>query len=156
MDAMTTLQAPSQCPTIPLTVKRQMVGYQQRLAERIIEARQDKGWSRRELAFHSDISDKTLERLEKAQVKEPRGSTLQRIAEAVGREVSELRPDMETEEKNLRAQIDRMEAKLDELTESVDSLVSLLAGHEIAEAVESGVGEPSDKPGGPARRLRAS
>jgi transcriptional regulator with XRE-family HTH domain len=103
MDTMTTIEKTSQLPTLPLTVKRRMV------AERIIEAREQKGWSRRDLAFHAQISDKTVERLEEAKVDKPRGSTLRKIAEATGREVVDLRPDMAREEKDLRAQLDRIE-----------------------------------------------
>lgn len=112
---MPTVERTSQLPTFPLTVRRQMVGFKQRLAERIIEAREAQGWDQRELAFRAKVSDKTIQRLEQAKVDNPRGSTLRKIAEATGREVPDLRPDMDTEERNLRDQLDRIERAVGEI-----------------------------------------
>lgn len=119
---MPTLQQPSQSPTFPLTVRRKMVGFKERLAERIIEAREAQGWDQRELAYRAGVADRTVARLEQAKVDRPRPSTLRKIADATGRKVEELRPDMDTEEKNLRAQLDRIEEKLDEILERLRRL----------------------------------
>lgn len=124
---MQTLENTSQLPTLPLTVRRKMVGFSERLAERVVEAREQKGWSRRELAFRAQISDKTLERLEGGEIAKPRGTTLQKIAEAVGTEVADLRPDMEREEKNLRSQLDRIEAGVRENADAIDAMAAQLA-----------------------------
>lgn len=124
---MQTLENTSQLPTLPLSVRRKMVGFKERLAERIVEERELKGWSRRELAFRAEISDKTLERLETGEIERPRGTTLQKIAGAVGKEVADLRPDMEREEKSLRAQLDRIEAAVQENADAIDAISAQLA-----------------------------
>lgn len=121
---MPTLQRTSQLPTFPLTVRRQMVGFRQRLAERIVDAREAKGWDQRELAFRAKVSEKTVQRLEQAKVNSPRGSTLRKIAEATSRQVEDIRPDMETEERNLRAQLDRIEKRQEEMDRKLDELLT--------------------------------
>lgn len=123
-----------------------MVGFKQRLAERIVEAREEQGWDQRELAFRAQISDKTIQRLEGAQVDKPRPSTLRKIAEATGRTVADIRPDMESEEKDLRAQLDRIEEKVDDALNRLQAL-------SVSLAVEAGA-EGESKRRGSGRTLR--
>lgn len=124
MDAMTTLEKGAQLPTFPRTVRKQMVGFKERLAERIIEAREQRGWDQGELAYRAKVDKKTIQRLEKAQVDRPRPSTMRQLATALEVQVADLRPDMQTEEKNLRAQLDRIDQRVQAIALAVNELLS--------------------------------
>lgn len=149
MDAIPTLENQAQVPTFRRSVTRKMVGFKERLAERIVEARELKGWDQRELAYRSKLTEKTIGRLEKGQVDKPRPSTMRQLAEALEVEIADLRPDMETEEKNLRAQLDRIEKLVADNAETIDAMAMQLA---LAVAAL----EPEQQSGEQSRRGRTS
>ena len=51
---------------------------------KIISLRADKGWSQRDLAIRSGVSNSTISRIEKGDIREIRFSILQKIAGALG------------------------------------------------------------------------
>lgn len=70
-----------QPPPSPATVLA-MAAAEKEAGERLQALREQKGWSRETLAYHADVSTKTVERIEKGQVEGRRG-TIRALAEAL-------------------------------------------------------------------------
>ena len=89
-----------------------MADYQDRMRERIVQAREEKGYSPEELALRAGVSAKQIRRIESGESRNPHLSTVRAIAEATGKEVTWIRPDLEAEEAELQRQLDRIERML--------------------------------------------
>lgn len=111
---MVGLKTTSQIPAFRRTLQREMADYQERVAERIVKAREAIGFDREPFALRAGISPKQLARIE-AGKSNPRAATVRKIAEAAGVAITDLRPDLDEEEQRIRAQLDRIEEKLDEV-----------------------------------------
>ena len=116
-----TRQVGSQSPTFRIRLQQQMADYEDRMRERIIQAREESGLSPEELALRAGLSAKQVRRIEKGQSRNPHMSTVRAIAEATGRDVTWIRPDLEAEEAELQAQLDRLEGKLDWLIQAAQA-----------------------------------
>jgi transcriptional regulator with XRE-family HTH domain len=86
-----------------------MADYNERVAERIVNARERKGMSAETLALRAGVSIKQMGRIESGK-SIPRLSTIRKIADALDLTVVDIRPDLDVEERELRAQLDRIEA----------------------------------------------
>lgn len=102
---------PSQLPAFGLTVAARMEGYRERLAANITRERKRRGESPMDLAFAIGVDKRTVERWEAGE-REPQTKKLKALADHWSVDVGELRPDLEAEERALRDQLDRIEAKL--------------------------------------------
>jgi transcriptional regulator with XRE-family HTH domain len=71
-------------------------GLDGRLAQRLAELRQQRGWSLDELTGHSGISRSTLSRLERAEIS-PTTAVLSQLCAAYGRTASQLLAEVEDE-----------------------------------------------------------
>lgn len=111
----------SQIPAFRRTLQREMADYQQRVAERIIRAREQAGYDREPFALRAGISVKQLRRIEQGK-SNPRLGTVRKIAETAGVAITDIRPDLDEEEQQIRAQLDRIEEKLDEILERLRRL----------------------------------
>lgn len=109
------LKETSQFPAFRLRVAAQMADYRQRLAERLEHERTRKSLSQDSLALMAGVSPKTIKRIEEGKVDNPRPVTIRRLAEALGVGPAELRPPDELEQD----QLNRIEAKLDQIRESL-------------------------------------
>lgn len=116
-------------------MQREMADYQQRVADRIVQVREAAGYDREPFALRAGISVKQLRRIEQGK-SNPRLGTVRKIAETAGVKITDIRPDLDEEEQEVRAQLDRIEAMLQKL----------LAANGLA----SETGEiPTDLPDGP-------
>jgi transcriptional regulator with XRE-family HTH domain len=113
-----------------------MAEHRMRIAERVLQERELRGWSRDWLAREAGVVTKTVERIEAGE-SNPRGSTIAKIATAMGLQVSDLKPDLVAE----RDQLDRIEQKLDEM-------LSRVAALELGATLET-EDPPLDKPSSP-------
>ena len=104
------------------TVAERMEAYRDRIAARIKAEMDRRGEDPRDLGYAIGVRDRTIERW-LAKESEPRTRNLKALAEHWELELSELRPDLEEEERRLQAQLDRMESKLDMLLEHADITV---------------------------------
>lgn len=95
----------------------------ERMRERIQQARKEKGWSPEELALHADVSAKQVRRIEDGESNNPRLSTIRKIAEATGKEVTWLRPDLAAEQAEINARLEAIEGSLDHLKDALDRLL---------------------------------
>lgn len=102
----------SQNPTFRLTVAARMADYQKRMADQIRREREKRGWRREDLAQLTGASYRQIERWEGGKSR-PQIANRLALAEAFEMELSELFPDIEAEEEALRAQLNRIEEKLD-------------------------------------------
>jgi transcriptional regulator with XRE-family HTH domain len=90
-----------------------MATYQERVAARIRAERRSRGMSREEAARQAGISFRQYQRWETGQ-SEPRDANLRQLAEAWGIPVERLRPpEPEHEEREVREQLNRIEALLE-------------------------------------------
>lgn len=110
---------PSQLPAFGLTVAARMEGYRERLAVNITRERKRRGESPMDLAFAIGVDKRTVERWEAGE-REPQTKKLKALADHWSVDVGDLRPDLEAEERALRDQLDRIEAKLDALLRVLD------------------------------------
>lgn len=97
-----------------------MADYRRRLAERMKAEREARSLSRQALALRSDVSDKTIKRIELQQVDNPRPLTIRRIAEALDIDPAVLRPPPEIE----ADQLNRIEEKLDRLLRAIGAAIA--------------------------------
>lgn len=149
-----TLKETSQLPAFRLRLAGQMADYRQRLADQVRHEREKKSLSRDALALASDVSAKTIKRIEDQEVDNPRPVTIRRIAEALGIEPSRLRPPPELE----ADQLHRIEAKLDRLlvAAGLDGGVDDEADAPIRAAEEVALGEAEPMPSERARPGRSA
>lgn len=103
----------SQSRSYRIRLQQEMADYQDRMRERITQAREEKGYSPEELALRAGLSAKQIRRIEAGDSRNPHLSTVRAIAEATGKDVTWIRPDLEAEEAELQQQLDRLETKLD-------------------------------------------
>lgn len=108
----------SQSLAMRLTLQRQMADYKERVAERIALTRERQGMSRETLAYKAGVSVKQLGRIEAGE-SDPRLSTVRKLADALDATVTDLRPDLEAEERELRDQLDRIETSIKALSRLV-------------------------------------
>lgn len=91
-----------------------MEAYRERLAERIDKELQRRGEDHNDLAHALRVNPRTAERWTSGDTT-PQRRLRKPIADYLGLPIEELWPDLEADEKALRDQLDRIEAKLDEL-----------------------------------------
>jgi transcriptional regulator with XRE-family HTH domain len=109
-------QMSSQFPLLRSRLAQQMAGYQQRLGQRVRTERKRKGWKREDLAHHTGLSGRTIQRIESGATDDPRDGTLEALSETLDIPLEELQPpDPYEEAVKLQAQLDRLEEKLDYL-----------------------------------------
>lgn len=89
-----------------------MADYSERMAQRIRSERERRGLSHMELAVIVGSTDRTVRRWERGE-SEPQPRHLRALAEAFEKNVADIRPPFEAEEREVLAQLDRIEAKLD-------------------------------------------
>lgn len=112
-----------------------MADYQDRMRERIVQAREEKGYSPEELALRAGLSARQVRRIEAGKSRNPHMSTVRAIADATGKDVTWIRPDLEAEEAELQQQLDSIEEKVDEI-------LAILKRGEVGEALEGILGAP--------------
>lgn len=152
----------SQSPAFVLTVRSQMADYRERVAERIIQTREQGGFSREELALRAGVSVKQLKRIE-ASRSEPRLSTVRKLAAAMDVDVTDLRPDLEAEDQAIREWMERIERKLDLVSEIrenqlaiADQVAAILTLTQAIQAVaETRIAPSEEKPPARNRSRRA-
>src|SRR5687768_10315874 len=98
-----------QFPAFRLTVAERMEAYRERLAQRIDIELQRRGQNHVDLAAALKVSPRTAERWIAGE-REPQRQHRKPLADYFGLPIEELWPDLGVEEKNLRAQLDRIEA----------------------------------------------
>lgn len=103
-----------------------MEGHAQTLARRVQELRRAKGWSRERLALEAGLKEKTISRIEKAEVVQPQSETFDRLARALGVDVYLLdagRPTL-AELTDDGGPLQRIEDKLDRLLAALTPAVA--------------------------------
>jgi transcriptional regulator with XRE-family HTH domain len=100
-----------------------MADYNERVAERIVNARERKGISAETLALRAGVSIKQMGRIESGK-SIPRLSTIRKIADALDLTVVDIRPDLDVEERELRAQLDRIETEVAEMRKDQRKLIA--------------------------------
>lgn len=98
-------------------VLRAMEEHREQRGEYVRGLRKRRGWSAEDLAHAAGVSTKTIYRLEKGKVEDPQGKTTSGVARALGVSESEVRgePVLPTPEEV--AQLDRIEAIVEETRE---------------------------------------
>ena len=94
--------------------------HRQQRAQRIKRLREHRGWSAERLAQEAGLSAKTVSRLENADVDEPRGNTIRKLADALDVEQDAIRgarPSLP--QTRLEERLGRIETKLDELLDQL-------------------------------------
>lgn len=104
----------AQLPAFRLTVAAGMDGYRERLAANIARERKRRGESPLDLAVAIGVDKRTVERWESGE-RDPQTKKLKALADHWDLDVGVLRPDLEAEERAVRAQLDRIEAMLEGL-----------------------------------------
>lgn len=66
-------------------------------------------------ALHAGISARQVRRIENGQSENPRLGTLRKIADATGRDLTWIKPDLDAEEAELQLQLEAIDGKLDAL-----------------------------------------
>lgn len=89
------------------------------LRDRVAQARTERGWSPEELALRADVSAKQVRRLESGESVNPHLSTLRKIAEATGKDVLWLRPDLEAVEAETNGRLRRIEEALERIEQEL-------------------------------------
>lgn len=107
-------QMPSQSAAFRRTVAERMAAYQDRIAARIRRELAQKGEQPGDLAYKLGVNPRTAERwIAGESVPQPRHFRV--MANHFGVKVTDLKPDLESEERLLAEQLDRIERKLDEI-----------------------------------------
>lgn len=126
--------------------------YKERVGERIKAAREARNWSQVRLAreLPSTVDGATISRWETGKV-EPRADNLQALADALGVDPSYfLVPEPKAGNGDLMgalrgpSQIDRLEAKIDDLTSMVNELLSQIAALELGATLEPEIPLPDE------------
>lgn len=118
------IQVSSQCPAFGRSVPERMQAQRERVAAKIKAEMARRGEQPRDIAYVLGIAERTIERW-LARESEPRLRNLKALAEHWSMDLSELRPDLEQEERELQAQLDRIEANISRLLAIEDRLSSL-------------------------------
>ena len=105
---------PSQFPALRITVAQQMAGYQERLAKKMRAEASKRGESAVDLASNLGTSASTAERWLRGE-RVPQRRNQKELREYWKLDPDFFEIDLEAEEKEVRAQLDRIEEKLDEL-----------------------------------------
>ena len=111
----------AQLPTFRLTVAHQMEAYKQRIAEAIDRELKRQGKSESDLAHAIQAEKRTVERWTAGE-RTPQRRYRKPVADFLGLPMEVLYPDLEAEEKALREQLDRIEAKLDQVLGELKAL----------------------------------
>lgn len=141
-----------------------MEGYSERLARRIDIELRKRGEDHRDLAHQLRVDARTVERWVTGETS-PQRRLQKPIADYFGLPIEELWPDLELEEKRLRDQLNRIEAKLDRLLESADIDPASVDASGVAdieqaaagsmEVLAGDAGEPPRGQRSPSRKRRA-
>ncbi len=113
----------SQFPDFRLRFARQMADYSQRVAGNVTRVREAAGYDREPFAYKAGISPKQLERIEKGQ-SFPRRATVRKLAGAAGVPITDIQPDLDADESDLRDQLNRLEARVEATQEMVHTLLA--------------------------------
>lgn len=108
------IEVSSQSPAFLRSVNERMEAYRERLAAKVRAEMAQRGEGPGDLAYNIGVEPRTVERW-LAGESEPRRRNFKAMSEHWGVPITELRPDLEEEERQLQAQLDRIEAKLDVL-----------------------------------------
>lgn len=135
---------PSQLPAFRLTVAARMEDYRERMAANIARERKRRGETPLELAVAIGVDKRTVERWETGE-REPQIKKLRGLAEHWHIPVTQIRPDLEAEERDLRDQLNRIEAKLDALVAhaGLDAAEIVAAAEPSLRVLEGAAGTPA-------------
>ena len=124
---------PSHFPAFRHSVALQMEAYRERIARRIQAEAAKHGESPADLAHALQVHPSTTERWFRAE-RTPQPRLRKQLAQHWALPPDEFEPDLEAEDREVRAQLDRIEEKLDEILERLP--VKESAADEAAEDVE--------------------
>lgn len=100
----------------------QMSSYREQLGRRVVRYREAKGWNQEDLAYHSGVSNRTIQRLERGQ-HDGRVKTIQALARALDVDESDLRgPPPEEAGDDLRPLVSSLAEQVARLSEQIDRL----------------------------------
>jgi transcriptional regulator with XRE-family HTH domain len=135
---------PSQLPAFRLTVAARMEDYRERMAANIARERRRRGESPLEIAVAIGVDKRTVERWEAGE-REPQTKKLRALADHWQVAITDIRPDLEAEERELRDQLGRIEAKLDALLvhAGLDAAEIAIAAEQSLRVIEGAAGTPA-------------
>lgn len=117
-------QMSSQSPAFRRTVAERMEASRDRIAAKIKAEMDRRGEDPLDLSREIGVRDRTIERW-LAKESEPRKRNLKALATHWGLEVSDIQPDLEEEERELAAQLTRIEEGQKAIHEKLDRLTDL-------------------------------
>lgn len=106
----------------------QMSEYRLQLGRRVVKYREAKSWNQEDLAYHSGLSVRTIQRVERGQ-HDGRLKTIEKLAEALEVTQAELRGPV-PESDDLRPLVEMLSDQVQKLTAQVDRLTRASDEHD--------------------------